>query len=324
MLENSRSKDLRDERKDQWGAVICIALSTMLNGCNDTRRKNVDSPPAAPLSTEVEFCNKLWSSNTKRLTCSDPQITNLSTLSRLPHLEVLDLESTSASDLGPLRTLRKLRVLKLGYDAGTLHPLGGLINLEQLEAVGQSRDSDIRDLSVLGQLKKLRSLNLSHTTIKNLETLSKLRNLEELILSLTNLADLSPLSSLRDLQELYVNETAVRDLSPLKKLTRLRNLNVAQTNISDISALSQLKNLEQLDLSGTSLSDISPLGRLPKLQRLVFQNQPVDLDDPIALMITTLKPLKQLTLLDVSYSGFTKAQTERLKRELSPTVVQFE
>jgi len=211
-----------------------------------------------------------------------------------------------------------------------LPPLGALSSLgvSRLSAAGSvSRGGQVTDISSIGTLKGLKSLDLSNctkledtsplATLKNLETLklsasaklekssglAGLKSLKSLDLSKCGrLSDVSSLSSLKRLETLDLSGCeAVEDISDLGGLKALQELDLSNcVELGNISALGKLKGLQSLDLSGCQkLTDISPLVRLKDLEHLnlsILPGRASKLED-----ISVLAKLKSLRSLNLSY-----------------------
>ena len=88
------------------------------------------------------------------------------------------------------------------------------------------REKYILDLSPLGNLNKLRTLNIVNMSVKNIEPLSSLTNLENLFIVNTNIRSIEPLRNSVNLQELIINGSDISDLRPLMGLKKLKILNI--------------------------------------------------------------------------------------------------
>ena len=166
---------------------------------------------------------------------------------------------------------------------------------------------NISDLSPLGNLNALSSLDVTGNPVTDFSSLLELDNLHTLIVNETGLSDLSGLSGLTQLTELRASINSVTDLGPLTELTNLRTLWISANDISDLTPLSGLEHLMHLYIGGNEISDLSPLSNLENLSTLsVWSNKISDLS-PLSGMtqlenldlnsnqITDLSPLSKLT-----------------------------
>lgn len=163
---------------------------------------------------------------------------------------------------------------------------------------------DISDISALGELTNLTSLQLSNTNVSDIGPLSSLTNLTYLSLAGSTIAagsgisDIGPLSGLTNLTQLYLPLNSISDLGPLAGLTNLTSLGIQGNYISDITPLAGLTNLTYLDLSQNSISDISPLSGLTRLNSLYIADNSISGISPLA----GLTNLTQLSLTRNSVS----------------------
>jgi hypothetical protein len=95
------------------------------------------------------------------------------------------------------------------------------------------RMTNIGDLTSIGEIVQLWTLDLRGSTFENLAPISKLRNLRVLRLDGTHTSDLSPLADLNNLTELYLNDTSVTDIRPIIGLQKLRILELEGTEFGN-------------------------------------------------------------------------------------------
>lgn len=145
---------------------------------------------------------------------------------------------------------------------------------------------EIRDVTTLGKLTRLKKLILAYNSIENIEALCRLTNLrfldlgtnyiskvqalktltklEILDLSSNRIEQLEPIESLTELEKLYIHSNKIKNLSPLKKLTNLSVLRFNDNEVEDLSPLQHLTNIVQLDIRDNKvkhLMTIEPLIR---------------------------------------------------------------
>lgn len=123
-----------------------------------------------------------------------------------------------------------------------------------------------RELALIGQLPKLRILNLafcSDITDAGMMPLSNLNDLQTLILTDTPIGDpgLRPLAGLTNLRELELNQTKITDagLARLIDLKNLEELEVQQTAVGD-AGLKELKGLSKLKVLKVKLTKVTEAG----------------------------------------------------------------
>lgn len=138
------SQDAYDEAQTRIKAVIEDGQKNVLNFS--------DLDALRVLPPEIGQVAQL-----KRLTLSNTNIVDLTSLSGLQNLEYLSLNQMPLTDLTPISRISSLKNLSL-------------------------HGSWIHDLSPLSELSNLEDLNLSYTAVRSLEPLVKLRHMEQLTL----------------------------------------------------------------------------------------------------------------------------------------------
>ncbi len=188
-----------------------------------------------------------------------------------------------------------------------LPPLGALASLDisHLSAAGSlSLGGQVTDISSIGTLKGLKSLNLSICTkLEDISPLATVKSLKSLNLKkCTRLSNVSPLSSLKRLETLNLSGCDVlTDVSDLAGLKALQHLDLSNcVKLANISGLRKLKGLRSLDISGCGeLTDVSELSRLKDLRVLklsTLRDRPSKLED-----ISIVAKLKGLQHLELNY-----------------------
>ncbi|ODV62711.1 L domain-like protein [Ascoidea rubescens DSM 1968] len=113
--------------------------------------------------------------------------------------------------------------------------------------------------SSLFDLKKLKSLNLSHNKISEMTNLfENVVNLRYLDLSRNNINKIDNLSALPNLSVLKLNFNDIEKIEKLSKLISLSRLDINSNDIQKIKNLSALINLKSLNLS-ENLSNLTKL-----------------------------------------------------------------
>ena len=135
--------------------------------------------------------------------------------------------------------------------------------------------SRITDISFLGSLTNLTTLNLNSNQITDISFLGSLTNLTTLNLNSNQITDISFLGSLTNLTTLNLNKNQITDISFLGSLTNLTTLHLGYNQITDITALRSLTNLTRLHLYDNQITDISVLGELAQ-KRLTLSTTPID------------------------------------------------
>lgn len=135
-------------------------------------------------------------------------------------------------------------------DLSNEESLANLTKLEDLEI----NFSNVKDISFLSGLKKLKKLSLINNDISEYSLLCDLK-LEELVFSCTQVDDWSFISNLKSLNTLNLAFTNFDDITLLTSLKKLQNLDLSYTLIDKLDGIEELKELETLDLSACYLLD---------------------------------------------------------------------
>ena len=213
-----------------------------------------------------------------------------------PNLRAVIAETLGKSPNAPITAeeMKRLRELNVRQDRG-IKDLTGLqfaTNLVELYLGWYNGEGNqVKDLSPIAGLIKLRVLFLHHNPISDISLVRGLTNLTELMLYDTLISDISPVRGLTNLTRLHFHGTEVTDLSPIAGLVNLENLAFAHKGLSDLSPLAGLINLEYVFSWENSITDLSPLAGLKKLKEINFCGG--DISD--------LTPLAGLTGLEALY-----------------------
>ena len=160
------------------------------------------------------------------------------------------------------------------------------------------RGRNLTDVSALGGLVSLETLDLSDNAVADLWPLAEMAALRRLDLSGNRIGDVSALSGLAALETLDLSGNAVSNAWPLSGLVNLRRLDLSGNPLGDVSALAGLAGLEVLVLDGGGVADVLPLALLPRLARL-------DLSGNALADVTLLAELRSLARLDLSGNRIT-------------------
>ena len=160
---------------------------------------------------------------------------------------------------------------------------GGITNISGIEYCSSLAnidlfENDISDVSSIGNVTSLLSIELGYNQATNLSSLAGLTNLSYLGITQNGVTDISFISGLRSLRELWAAYNPIADLGPLGALTNLEVLalaNCVTTNLAPVELLTQLREIYFLD---NPFSDISSLATLTNLYRAHLSgNQITDL-----------------------------------------------
>ena len=126
------------------------------------------------------------------------------------------------------------------------------------QAIAEELDIPVIDLKP-ENFTQINDLDLDSLNITDISLLKDLKNLRSLKLIDNQISDLSPLKGLKNLTSLAFSGNQVSDLSPLKGLANLNCLDLNGNQVSNLSPLKGLKNLASLYFFGNQVSDLSPL-----------------------------------------------------------------
>ena len=131
----------------------------------------------------------------------------------------------------------------------------------------------------LKNCKNLRYLNLNDNRVHNLRDIGQLDRLRTLNIGNNPLTSIAPLSRLYDLEHLTLDwiDLDTVDQSGLEELKKLRILSVEQCNIQKFPEwIAGQKNLEELSLIGNNLTEIpKSLYRMKRLKKLWLSKNPL-------------------------------------------------
>lgn len=217
------------------------------------------------------------------------------------------------ADLQKLPGLKRLSIPSVG-GINDLTRFAAFDNLEELSIGGR----DIASLEGISQMKKLKKIGLSHTSITNLSMLSTVKSIEAVALidndkltgldtlgAMTYLKELSLegdkvtnlyfIANLKNLERLAIEDTPVKDVSFFSSLQGLKYLYFNNNdNVSDIHDMANLHNLEQLVLDAGDVESLSALSGMTNLRKLKLTGSD---------SLSPLSKMTQLQVLDLSASS---------------------
>lgn len=258
-------------RKDKCGVI----RYAQLQGTNDDLRE----------LCKIETLHELECGSSKITDAGMPEIGNLT------NLRILSLHSTKITGKG-LTVIPKLvhleelscnpkvdvrdaaeaiiqlpNLMKLNVDAGKftdedIQLLCKLKSLEELHFSGQHSEITDEALRDVAQLRSLRSLSCSTTSVgdKACEYLAKCSELRNLSIGDTCITDrgVERLAKLENLEELLIGGTSItsRSLEHLSRLPNLRELMIRENRLGDeiVPILLKFKKLDFLDAAKCDLS----------------------------------------------------------------------
>jgi internalin A len=169
------------------------------------------------------------------------------------------------------KRLSELRTLRLGgnykKNSSGITDISFLGNLPKLNSLDLG-SNQISEISTLEKLTGLTYLNLRNNQISDIRFLEKFTGLTSLDISYNQFSNIRLLEKLTGLTSLYLSSNHIDDISFLEKLTNLTSLYMDWNQISDICTLEKLTRLTSLDLSCNQISDVSILSKLTGLTSL--------------------------------------------------------
>ncbi len=204
---------------------------------------------------------------------------------------------------------------KLNFmDSVTLTEMKIIADLQELDL---SHNQYITNLDPLAYLSKLKSLNLSYTSISDLVPIRNLTEVTELNLAHTKIQDVNMLKYSSNLVKMNISHTDVSDISVIEKMPHLQYLEMGNTNITDITPIANLTELLFLNLEATKVSNLSPLQNLVQITDLNLSQTPIqdiaalgtlkkvitlDIDSTHISAVTSLSALENLKVLHANYT----------------------
>jgi Leucine-rich repeat (LRR) protein len=227
----------------------------------------------------------------------------LGSLANLRYLRIFNSVATSFTALGAFRSVSTIEMSSV-EGAGDITPLSNLPNLENLTL---QFCPAIRDLSPLGKVEKLRTLNLGYTNVTDISPLRGLNSLAVLNIANSKVTDLSPLEGLPALEELSITREQLATLGRLAHMPSLKRLHVEVNGLdqADLSVLGSMSNISELSIvSLGSTLDIGSLRNLGTLSKLFIQGIAAPFGRPTVVenleSIGSLRSLRSLNLFGVS------------------------
>jgi hypothetical protein len=127
--------------------------------------------------------------------------------------------------------------------------------------------TSLKDLTLIGELSRLKLLHIEESLIRDLTPLRGQRGLECLGIEKSPVCDLSPLADLNGLLVLDLDETDVRDLTPIAHLTQLRWIDITNAPVDDITRFVNHRTLRNFKVGGTRV----PPSQIEALQKTLPQ-----------------------------------------------------
>ncbi|MFA2767854.1 leucine-rich repeat domain-containing protein, partial [Bacillus pacificus] len=175
-----------------------------------------------------------------------------------------------------------------GKGINSLEGLQHMVNLERFVIF----ESNVKDISPISNLKKLKSLNVNRSQVENIEPIAQLEKLQFLYLRDNKIKNLKPLSQLKKVKELDVIGNEVTDIKPLFTMPSLEKLYIANNKISDVTGIEQLNKVKVLWAGGTNINNLDSISKMESLIEL-------SINDAEIRDVTPLAKVKNLQSLDL-------------------------
>lgn len=193
--------------------------------------------------------------NLTTLDLSSNALTNLSALSALENLATLDVSYNSLTSLAPLAACPSLSVLVATNNKITEIPVFSDTSVLTTLMLNNNSLTDVTALAQYSSISKLGSYNM----LSDVSALGNLKNLVSVDFShnqITKLPTWSKNCALVDLNGAY-NE--ISSVSSLRGLANLNNVNLDYNNLTNINALADCQKLVRVSVYGNSIKDVSQL-----------------------------------------------------------------
>lgn len=249
---------------------------------------------ANPTQEDIELIGKMINLEELNLSYFTSEI-DLSPLGSLCHLKKISLVVAVNAEIDT-RPLTRLQQLEDIYIEGRID-LVFLKELDNVKKVVLNRNS-IEDLSFFQHMEKLEELDIHCVDYADFQKLGELKRLRSVNLYISqSMENIEYLGNLFNLSSLYI-ESGVRsdektvNLEFLKNLVSLRNLSIKKIKLKGLETISKLTSLEYLTLSNVvsfeSKLNLEPIGKLENLEYLCLED----------MKLESLEPLKGLIHLE--------------------------
>lgn len=120
----------------------------------------------------------------------------------------------------------------------------------------------ISDISDLALLKNLRKLSIQGNQITDISPLFELTQLEQLKLNCNPITNIKGIEAMSELRMISLANCEVEDISPLFNLPNLKHLQLEYSPAKSIEGIEKCKYLCGLYIDGTQITDLSPLANV--------------------------------------------------------------
>ena len=256
--------------------------------------------------------------NLKLVSAAGNNIKNIDVLKNLTNLESLNLDNNKIKDISALQDLNHLRAVSL--ENNNITKLDALSSKNELERLFLSNNSGLE----LATLKNdsLEQLTVNNTNIRDLSVVSNLPKLKKIVANDNKITTLSHLKNAKVLESVEVNNNKIDNLD--FENSTITSLEIKNNKLEEINNINKLSALENLDASGNKISEF-PSNKQNKLINLTVNNNVIrtmeNVNNLTALKYLTMsnnyvstlalkEKNKTLEYLDISHNTVPKEELE--------------
>ena len=256
--------------------------------------------------------------NLKLVSAAGNNIKNIDVLKNLTNLESLNLDNNKIKDISALQDLNHLKAVSL--ENNNITKLDALSSKNELERLFLSNNSGLE----LATLKNdsLEQLTVNNTNIRDLSVVSNLPKLKKIVANDNKITTLSHLKNAKVLESVEVNNNKIDSLD--FENSTITSLEIKNNKLEDINNVHKLSALENLDASGNKISEF-PSNKQNKLINLTVNNNVIrtmeNVNNLTALKYLTMsnnyvstlalkEKNKTLEYLDISHNTVPKEELE--------------
>ena len=256
--------------------------------------------------------------NLKLVSAAGNNIENIDVLKNLTNLESLNLDNNKIKDISALKDLNHLRAVSL--ENNNITKLDALSSKDELERLFLSNNSGL-ELATLKN-NSLEQLTVNNSNIRDLSVVSNLPKLKKIVANDNKITTLSHLKNAKVLESVEVNNNKIDSLD--FENSTITSLEIKNNKLEEINNINKLSALENLDASDNKISEF-PSNKQDKLINLIVKNNVIRSMENVN-NLTSLKYLtmsnnyvstltlkeknKTLEYLDISHNTVPKEELE--------------
>ena len=256
--------------------------------------------------------------NLKLVSAAGNNIENIDVLKNLTNLESLNLDNNKIKDISALKDLNHLRAVSL--ENNNITKLDALSSKDELERLFLSNNSGLEIATLKND--NLEQLTVNNTNIRDLSVISNLPKLKKIVANDNKITTLSHLKNAKVLESVEVNNNKIDSLD--FENSTITSLEIKNNKLEEINNINKLSALENLDASDNKISEF-PSNKQDKLINLIVKNNVIRSMENVN-NLTSLKYLtmsnnyvstltlkeknKTLEYLDISHNTVPKEELE--------------